>query len=191
MSLKNTESKWGGIAKFLHWYVAIFIICNGIYGLWMVELDVVHGRHFHYELHKSIGMTVLALAVLRIGSRIGSITPKDAPMPKWQRTTAKSVEGFLMLLAVLLPLSGWAMSTFLGYPVNFFMQFEIPKPLPANMSVGEFFRIAHRVVFWVVVGFLVMHVGGALFHHFVRRDNTLLAMLPFARLRSTSGSDKD
>ena len=88
MAIKSTETQWGGMAKLLHWLMALAIIGNGIFGLIMVEMPRGMGKLNAFALHKSIGLTVLALLLLRVSWRWFDRKPRDEPMPRWQSLAA-------------------------------------------------------------------------------------------------------
>ena len=85
MPLKNTENRWGGMAQSLHWLMALGILGNGILGLIMDEMPRGMAKLNTFAIHKSIGLTVLALLILRVSWRLFDRAPPDEPMPRWQR----------------------------------------------------------------------------------------------------------
>lgn len=191
MSLRSNDRQWGAVAKFFHWTVALLIIGNGIFGLCM---DLAHGpmqKINWLALHKSIGLTVLALFVLRVLWRLSERRPQEDPAPRWQQLAAHTVHALLYLLIVALPLSGWWFNSIAGKPLQFFKQFNLPALAQANPDLRGFAGEVHEYLFWFLVALLVAHIGGALKHHFKDRDNTLLRMLPFRRLRGDSSIQGD
>jgi cytochrome b561 len=139
-------------------------------------------------LHKSIGLTVLALLLLRLLWRLADRKPADEPAPRWQQRAAHAVHGLLYLLIAALPLSGWWFNSVTGKPLQFFKLFNLPALAAANPDLRHLSHSIHENLFWFLVLVLVLHVGGALKHHLLDRDDTLLRMLPFRRLRSDSPS---
>lgn len=190
MSLKSTEHRWGSIARFFHWIMALGIIGAGILGLIMVEMDRGMDKLNAFAIHKSIGLTVLALLVLRLTWRIFDRKPVDEPMPSWQRFAAHATHGVLYLFMLAIPLSGWIYNSARGYPLQWFKQFNLPALVEKNQDLGDLAISAHIILFWILVVVLLGHVGGALLHHFHHRDNTLLRMLPFSRLRSRTKENR-
>lgn len=183
MPLKSTDTRWGGIAKTFHWLMALAIIGNGVLGLVMDELWKGMAKISIFALHKSIGLTVLALLLLRFAWRFVDRKPRDEPMPRWQAWAAHATHGVLYLLMLALPLSGWLFNSARGYPLQWFKQFNLPSLMDKNETLAEILIEAHEWLFWVLALVLLAHIGGALMHHFVERDNTLRRMLPFGRLR--------
>lgn len=190
MPLKSTEHRWGGIAQSFHWIMALGIIGAGVLGLVMTDMDRGMAKVNAFAIHKSIGLTVLALAVLRIVWRFFDRKPPDEPMPRWQRIAAHATHGLLYLFMLAIPLSGWLYNSARGYPLQWFKQFNLPALVEKNQELGDFAITAHIVLFWILVAVLAGHVGGALMHHIFERDNTLLRMLPFSRLRSRSKGEQ-
>jgi cytochrome b561 len=95
------------------------------------------------------------------------------------------------VLIVALPLSGWWFNSIAGKPLQFFKMFNLPALAAANPDMQELAQEVHEYLFWFLVLLLVAHVGGALKHHMLDRDNTLLRMLPFRRLRGDASSQGD
>ena len=189
MPLKNTENRWGGMAQSLHWLMALGILGNGILGLIMDEMPRGMAKLNTFAIHKSIGLTVLALLILRVSWRLFDRAPPDEPMPRWQRLAAHATHGVLYLLMLAIPLSGWIYNSLHGYPLQWFKWFNLPALMEKNEALSDLAGETHEALFWVLVAVLVAHVGGALVHHWFERDNTLLRMLPFVRLRKPGQGD--
>ncbi|WP_440223710.1 cytochrome b [Dokdonella sp. MW10] len=183
MALKSSTERWGGVAKTFHWVMALGIIGVGILGLYMTGMDRGMAKVNTFALHKSIGLTLLALALLRLAWRFVDRKPRDEAMPRWQRIAAHATHGLLYLLMLAIPLSGWLFNSARGYALQWFKQFNLPALVEKNESLGDLAITLHVAFFWILAALLVAHVGGALLHHVFERDNTLLRMLPFARLR--------
>lgn len=184
MAMKNSDTRWGSIIQWLHWLMALGILGNGILGLLMVDMSRGMDKLNTYAIHKSIGLTLLALLILRACWRLYDRAPRDEPMPRWQRLAAHATHGVLYLFMLALPLSGWIYNSANGNPLQWFKQFNLPALMGKNEDLAEIAKETHEILFWILVVVLVAHVGGALVHHWFERDNTLLRMLPFARLRA-------
>ncbi len=176
--LKNTSSSYGVGAKLFHWAVALIIITLLGVGLWMSGLDVktTPYKFYVYGLHKSFGIVVLLLMIGRLCWRIYNtkVSP-HANHKKWERSLAKIVHTLLYVLAFTMPLSGWAMSSAGGHPVNFF-GLPLPALMDKNEQWGGIFRDVHEYVGYSLIGIIVLHAVGALKHHFMDRDDTLKRM---------------
>lgn len=177
--LRNTEARWGAIAQGFHWLVALLIVVQGAIGLTMVELGMTPTKVRVYALHKSIGLTILALVLLRLSWRAMQRLPRDMPGPAWQRIAARISHALLYLLMLVLPLSGWLFNSAANFPLSWFGLVHVPGLThgydPALKSLA---RAAHEWLFWILAGVVAIHVGAALWHHFGQRDDVLRRMLP-------------
>lgn len=191
MSLRSNDRQWGSVAKFFHWTMALLILGNGIFGLLMDLASNPMQKINWLALHKSIGLTVLALFLLRLLWRFGDKRPREEPAPRWQQVAAHVTHAVLYLLIVALPLSGWWFNSVAGKPLQFFKQLNLPAIAGANPDISGPADEVHEYLFWLLVLVLVAHIGGALKHHLFDRDNTLLRMLPFRRLRDGIRSQGD
>lgn len=183
MSLRSNDRRWGSVAKFFHWTTALLIIGNGIFGLLQDLASTPMQKINWLALHKSIGLTVLALLLLRLAWRLVDRRPAELPAPRWQALIAHTVHLVLYVLIAAIPLSGWWFNSVTGKPLQFFKMFNLPALGSANPDLRHLSHEVHEYLFWFLVLILVLHVAGALKHHLVDRDNTLLRMLPFRRLR--------
>ncbi|MBB3225802.1 cytochrome b561 [Luteibacter sp. Sphag1AF] len=188
MAPRNNPTRWSAVAKFFHWTMALLIIGNGIFAIWMDGLKPSLNKINMFALHKSIGLTVLALFVLRLAWKMFDRRPPDEPAPRWQQMAAHAVHGLLYLLIVAIPLTGWMFNSAHGFPLQYFKQFNLPALLDKNPELSDVLGTVHVYLFWFLCVVLVAHIGGALKHHFVDHDNTLRRMLPFGRPRRTPTS---
>ena len=191
MSLRSNDRQWGSVAKFFHWFIALAILGNGTFGLLMDLARSPMQKISWLALHKSIGLTVLALVLLRIAWRWRDGRPLDEPAPRWQQWSAHAVHGVLYVLIVALPLSGWWFNSVTGKPLQWFKLFNLPALAAKNDDIRHFAHAVHEYLFWFLVLVLVAHVGAALKHHVFDNDNVLRRMLPFARPRQTPPSGGD
>jgi len=134
-------------------------------------------------LHKSIGLTVLALFLLRLLWRLIDRRPPDEPGPRWQQLAAHGVHGLLYLLIAAIPLSGWWFNSVAGKPLQWFKLFNLPPLAAKNEDLADTVFAVHEYRFWFLVAVLVVHVGAALKHHVFDKDNVLRRMMPFGRPR--------
>lgn len=188
MPLRNTDTRWGGVAQAFHWLIAVLIVAQGAIGLTMVELALSPTKIKVYALHKSIGLTVLALALLRLAWRAGNRAPRDpAATPRWQRVAARVSHVALYVLILALPLSGWLFNSASNFPLAWFGLVHLPSQTGhVDAALKAFALTAHLTLFWTLVAVLVMHVGAALWHHYDQRDDVLLRMLPWTRSRAAA-----
>ncbi|KJV28733.1 cytochrome b [Luteibacter yeojuensis] len=183
MPLRSEPTRWSTVAKTFHWLMALLILGNGAFAFYMDGLKPSLNKINMFALHKSIGLTVLALFVLRLAWKMLDRRPPDEPAPRWQQLAAHVVHGFLYLLIVAIPLSGWAFNSAHGFPLQYFKQFNLPALVEKNEELSNTLGTVHVYLFWLLLLVLVAHVGGALKHHFIDRDDTLRRMLPFGRAK--------
>lgn len=183
MPLRSDTTRWGTVAKTFHWVMALLILGNGAFAFWMDGLKPSMHKIDMFALHKSIGLTVLALFLLRVLWRAVDRRPPDTPAPRWQQFAAHAVHGVLYLLIAAIPLTGWAFNSAHGFPLQYFKQFNLPALVEKNPALSDTLGSVHVWLFWFLLAVLVAHVGGALKHHILDRDDTLRRMLPFGRAK--------
>ena len=188
MSLRSNDRQWGSVAKFFHWIIALAILGNGIFGLLMDQARSPMQKINWLALHKSIGLTVLALFLLRVLWRLADRRPQEESTPRWQQLAAHLTHGVLYVLIAAIPLSGWWFNSLTGKPLQWFKLFNLPALVGANGDLSHLAHAVHEYLFWFLLLVLVAHVGAALKHHVFDRDNVLRRMLPFGRVRNDSVS---
>lgn len=190
MALKSDATHWGGVAKFFHWAIVLLILAQAVIGLIMVDLPKRPSSIPVYSLHKSLGITVLVLAVLRLVWRLVDGRPRDVPgMPSWQALGARVGHALLYVLIFAVPLSGWLFDSASSLrPLYWFDLIRLPSLTGGkNAPVADFAQEAHELLFWVLVVVAAGHALAALIHHFHHRDETLARMLPWrSRARGLS-----
>jgi len=135
--------------------------------------------------HKSFGMTVLMLAVLRLLWRLKNAPPAlPAGMRPIERVLARATHVAFYVLLFVMPLTGWMMSSAKNYSVSWFGLFTWPNLIPKNEAAFNALRSTHDILSAVLFTIAVVHILAALKHHFWNRDNVLLRMLPFTQLRT-------
>jgi cytochrome b561 len=175
----------GGVAKTFHWVIVALILTQ----FWLAQraeaLPLGLAKLATLARHKSVGLTILGLALLRLlwrwSQRESPPLPND--LKPWERALAGLTHVGLYTLLFALPLSGWAMSSAKNYPVSWFSLVALPDLIGPDEARFELLRTVHGVLAATLFGFAVLHVLGALQHHFIRKDSVLLRMLPFARPR--------
>lgn len=179
MLWRNSSTGYGLLSIVLHWVVAVSVFGMFGLGLWMVDLDYYSSWYKAApDLHKSIGLCLLALMVLRGCWR--KISPPPSPVAShglWTRRASKA--GHLLLYAGLfaLMLSGYLISTADGRGISVFGWFEVPATLTSIPDQEDLAGLIHEWLAWVLVVFASLHGLAALKHHFVDRDATLKRML--------------
>ncbi|TVS12804.1 MAG: cytochrome b [Wenzhouxiangella sp.] len=177
--LRNTPTRYGLVSQLFHWLVVGLIV---VQYAWAWRIDNVEGFRARLELvtqHKTIGMVVLALAVLRLLWRLCNRPP---PLPgglaRWEVLAARAGHGMLYGLIFAIPLSGWLYSSAAGLgdfwwgPVNF------PSLVESSEDLEDLFGLVHRALGVALAAVAGIHVVAALRHHFVLKDTVLKRMLP-------------
>jgi cytochrome b561 len=182
MQWRNSSTGYGAVAKLLHWSIVILIVAQYVIIEAAEELPDGPEKFAGIANHKSIGMLILGLALVRIlWKLVNGSRPAPVPMPRAQRIAAAAGHGLLYVLILLQPLTGWIMSSTGGYPTSFFGWFEFPMLAAENHDAHEFYEEVHEAVFAVLTTVALVHALAALYHHFWRKDDTLRRMLPFVR----------
>jgi cytochrome b561 len=191
VALYNSTARYGTVAMTLHWLIAIAIVMMLIGGKYMHGLPNSDPNKFlFYQIHKSMGLTILALSVARIVWRLTNVVPPlPAAMPAWQRWGSHLSHFGFYVLIIAIPLTGWgvASTSSSGVPTVWFGLFEVPN-LP-GLSGGEeaeeaheLFEEMHELLGNLMILLLLVHVGAALKHHFWDRDTVFRRMLPFTKV---------
>lgn len=184
MALRNTTRAWGALSKSLHWLIVVLIL-----GQWALmqraeSLPLGTAKLQAINWHKSLGMTILALAVLRLVWRLLNPVPSLANVTRpWERALATTSHVLLYALLFAMPLTGWLMSSARNYPVSWFGQFQFPDLVEPSQALYRWFDDLHHTLFTVLVCVALLHAAGALKHHFIDRNEVLKRMLPFGGVR--------
>jgi len=189
MPARNTDLRYGNVAMAFHWIIALLVIANVCLGLYMADLPRSDPSKFMiFQTHKSIGLTVLVLSILRVLWRlINPVPPLPAGMNPLLRLGARASHVLLYFLIVFIPLTGWLMvsASPLGNPTSYFGLFDWPNlPLFAGMTreqlhpIHETWETAHVVLAWSAIVLVPIHILAALYHGLIRRDGVLSRMVP-------------
>jgi cytochrome b561 len=179
MQWMNDESRYGAVAQVFHWVIVALVITQLILARAADALPVGGAKLAMLARHKSVGITILALAVLRLIWR--AFNPVPAPpmqTPRWQRLAARASHFLLYALLIVIPLLGWAMSSARNFPVSWFGLITLPDFVAPSRDAFEFFHDAHETLAKLLFVLALVHAGAALKHHFIDRNNVLRRMLP-------------
>lgn len=170
--------KYSRITIILHWLLAVLLpILMGL-GWYMLSIEEQPGSGWYFNLHRSLGLTVAALVVLRLGWRMRQ-APTAFPdtLRAWQTTAAKFTHAALYLLMVLMPITGYLGAAFSGDGVAFF---GLPTPdwAAKNDVLKENLFTAHSIIAWTLVGFIALHILAAFKHLWMDKDGVFQRMLP-------------
>ena len=160
--LKSGSSHWGSVAKFFHWTIVLLLLVQGTIGLIMVDLPKRPNVFPIYNFHKSLGLTILLLAVLRLLWRAFDRRPEEpADIPRWQALGARAGHALLYGLLFLVPLSGWWFDSVSALrPLYWFGMIPVPPlgaPDPTIPGLKEMARDRHEFLFWALVAVAFGH----------------------------------
>ncbi len=183
MAIRNTSERWGSIAQLLHWLIVALIALQATLGLTGLLLPLGMQKLAVLARHKSIGITILGLAALRLLWRwLNPTPPLPSNLKPRERFLAHFTHAALYLLLFAMPLTGWMMSSARGFPVSWFNWVQLPDLVPkSEMLYGAMVR-THAALAIALALIVALHIAGALKHHFVLKDDTLRRMLPFGRM---------
>ena len=173
-------------SKLLHWLVAICVLTTAPVAITMTRLSEGLTRDTLYNFHKSLGILILVLMILRLINRLAVGAPIHEPgIERWQKTVSSVVHTLFYVLLVAMPIVGYIANSAYGAPTPFFGLFDLPPIVDKNETLSTPLFTIHRLVGWLVIILVLIHVSAALYHRFVRRDNVLQRMLP----RAVGGSE--
>jgi len=182
MQVRNTLERWGSVAQTLHWLIVALIITQVILAFTASQL---HGMAKLAMLarHKSVGITILMLAVVRLLWRFANPTPPlPATLKPYERFLAHFTHAALYFLIFAMPISGWVMTSARGFPVSWFSLFQLPDLVAKNRPLYEAMLTTHEALAWSLGAVATLHLLAALKHHFVLKDTILRRMLPFTKI---------
>lgn len=182
MALRNTTTRYGAVAQLLHWATVALIVTQFVLAELAEDLPRGLAKLELITRHKSLGITILALAVLRLAWRAtGPVPPVPATAGRWARSAAGVSHWLLYGLLFALPLSGWLMSSSANYPVSWFGLVQLPDLVAPGEALHETMEEVHEVLAQSLFVVAVVHALAALRHHFLLKDDVLRRMLPGAR----------
>lgn len=183
MPIRNTLECWGSVAKFFHWVIVLFIVTQFALALVAVNLPIGMEKLAVLARHKSVGITILVLATLRLLWRAANGRPvMPATMAGWEQVAARGAHALLYTLLLVVPLAGWIMSSARNFPVSWFGFFQLPDLVAPSESTFASAHQVHVVLAFTLGSVATVHLLAALKHHFIDGDDVLRRMLPFVRV---------
>lgn len=174
--------RWGAVNQLFHWASAILLVAIAGIGLYMTGLPGSAEKVRIFALHKSLGLTLLAVVLLRLLWRLTHRPP--APVPGVSRAlyhAASTVHWALYALMIAMPVTGWLINSAAGYPLRWFGLVRVPALTGRDESLQSLATLLHESGFWILAVLVAGHVFAALYHHVFLDDGTLHRMLPSRR----------
>lgn len=172
-------ASYSSAAKWLHWIVAILIIANIPGGFLLDKVPEGPIQDRLYDLHRSTGTLILALAIIRLAVRLARGAPEPEPgLTRFERVASTIVHKALYALIFIVPILGWAATSAYGAAINVYGLFVLPPILPQNEDVSKVLFALHKLSAFTLAGLALFHVAGALFHVIVRKDGVMARMMP-------------
>jgi len=176
--LRNSSNSYGAVAKLLHWVIAAAIIVMVFLGFgsgWVPRGPWVGKILF---IHKSLGLTILLLMLVRLGWRwLNPIPSYPKKMPLWEIFSAKTVQFLFYILIIAIVVVGLSMSSFAGHATVFWGWINVSLPVIQNKNNAHLLANIHFYIAWIIIALFVLHVSGAYYHHWFKKDDVLNRML--------------
>lgn len=184
MKISNTDERYGVIAQILHWFVVLLVFIQYIIGSIAADLPLGMQRLVLLARHKSVGITIFIIIILRIIWRlINKIPSLPANMPSYQRRLSCITHWSLYLILLCMPIAGWINSSASNITVSWFGIFTLPDLVGPDKHIATIAKETHHILGWILFAVIGLHIFAALYHHFILKDNVLMRMLP--QFRST------
>ncbi len=182
MPNQEIPARYGAVAQAFHWVIAALIIIQFTLANLAVDLPAGARKLELLARHKSFGMTVLMLAIMRLLWRLKNPPPAlPSTMTPRERLLMRTTHTAFYVLLFAMPLTGWMMSSAKNYSVSWFGLFTWPNLIGKSQSAFKLLRATHEALSDVLMAAAVLHILAALKHHFWDKDDVLLRMLPFTK----------
>lgn len=178
MQLKNDTTRYGAVAQLFHWGIVALIVTQFVLANKADGLPLGPAKIATLATHKSVGMTIFGLAILRLIWRWFNPVPSIPVGPRWQQLAAHVSHWLLYGLILVTPVIGWLMSSARNFPVSWFGLITLPDFVAPSTAAYEFFHETHEILAATLFVVAIVHAAAALKHHFFDRDNVLRRMLP-------------
>lgn len=169
------------MAQFLHWTVVALVALQFTLGIWAHGLPLSLLRLKLLVWHKSVGMTVFALMLARLGWRLYTPAPAlPATLQGMQRRLAHLSHGLLYALLLVMPVVGWITSSASNLTVTWFGLFAFPNLVTPDKGLADITKQTHITLSWLLLALITLHVSAAIWHAFRLKDDVLRRMLPLS-----------
>ncbi|AUT59418.1 cytochrome b [Paraburkholderia terrae] len=168
---------YDGVARLLHWLVALLVAAQFVIGWTMPDVHRDTLPNGLIAWHLGVGAAIVAAVACRIAWRATHV-PQPAEVSRTLSVISSATHALLYALLVAVPLAGWANASSRGWTVKLFGTVRYPDLTASGSPTGHALGDVHSWLAWVLLALIVLHVGGALFHRIVLKDNVLQRMLP-------------
>ncbi|MFM0285941.1 cytochrome b [Paraburkholderia megapolitana] len=177
-ALSEGKLRYGLPLRALHWLTALCMFVVIPLAWYMTELDRHNpAREGWFNLHKSIGLTVLLLTLIRVFTRLSNApTPLPESIPSFERTLAHIGHGLLYVILIAMPVSGYLNSYGAGHAVNWFWLFRVPAVVPESHWLAHLSGQIHALLAWATYALIVGHILAVLYHQLIQRVDLLARM---------------
>jgi cytochrome b561 len=175
---KNLPRTYGAIAKLFHWLIFLLLAAQYAVGSIMPHIGRKTLDEGYVDWHLSIGAAILLVILLRLVWRLLFPVALPVTMPGWELLLSRITHLMLYALVLIMTVSGWAAANFRGWGVKLFGVVTLPALAPKGSRWAHQAGGIHNILVYVLLGFIALHVAGALYHYFIRRDRVLQRMLP-------------
>jgi len=171
--------RYAAVSKWIHWIIAGIILFTLPIGMRLLYIPPGPVQNFYFDVHRSLGITVLTLAFFRVAARLYYGVPAPAAsLTKFELIASTAAHHLLLTLIFLQPIVGWLSTDSFRADVSIYGLFTLPHILPQNDTMYKILSWTHFCLGYLMALTLVAHIGGALMHGVVKRDGVLNRMLP-------------
>jgi cytochrome b561 len=170
--------QYGITAKVFHWLIVALLVAQYVIGWLMPDIHRGMQPGAAMIVHLSIGLTILALIVLRFVWRLTHPVAPESLLAPWQRISSEAVHWLLYVMVFATTLSGWLFASFRGWTVSFFYLAPMPMLASDNVTAGRAIDGLHQAMEWTLLVLIALHVASAFAHLFIYRDRIMQRMLP-------------
>ena len=177
--MAEPRNRYSTVSLVLHWLIAALVVTQIVLVMAHEATEGPASREL-LSLHKSVGLSILVLTLVRLGWRIANpAIPLPMAMPRWQKLLARTNHVLFYVLLIAMPLVGWAASSAAGRDIVWFGLFNWPLlPIGGGREMAGNLMDVHETAAKLLIFLVVLHVIGALKHQFIDRDNVLHRMIP-------------
>ena len=182
MTEKIRPTVYSPVSKWIHWITALLVLGIIPGGVLMTRMDEGALQNQIFDMHRSFGVVVFALAAMRVAARrmLGTPAPDETLSPL-ERRVSVGVHHSLIALLIIMPLIGWLMTSAYRVDVSVFGLFTLPHLMPKSEPIFDALAAAHKWLGLLMAALILSHIGAAIMHTFIKRDGVLQRMLPSGR----------